>query len=53
MDQEGRAYTRTKWNVDFYVFHATNFAERQYYLELFSRNPDADNPKGIPFVRLA
>lgn len=51
-NEEGRAYARTKWNVDFYVFHATDFAARRYWFDLFSRNPDSSNPKGIPFVKL-
>lgn len=52
MNEEGRAYAQAKWNVDFYVFRATNFNERRYWFELFSKNPDSSNRKGIPFVRL-
>jgi len=51
-DEENRAYVRTKWQVDFYVFEASDVGRRSYFLDLFSRNPDASNQKGIPFVRL-
>ena len=51
-DVENRPYVRSKWHVDFYVFEASDIASRTYYFELFSRNPDQFNPKGIPFIRL-
>lgn len=51
-DEENRAYVRTKWQVDLYVFESSNVTRRQYFLDLFSRNPDGDNRKGIPFIRL-
>lgn len=51
-DVDNRPYVRRRWHVDFYVFEASDIASRTYYFELFSRNPDRFNPKGIPFVRL-
>ena len=49
---DNRAYVRAKWHVDFYVFEASDIASRRYYFELFSRNPDQFNRKGIPLIRL-
>lgn len=51
-DVNNRPYVRARWHVDFYVFHASDIASRSYFLDLFSRNPDQFNRKGIPFVRL-
>ena len=51
-DIDNRPYVRAKWHVDFYVFEASDVANRSYFLELFSRNPDQFNQKGIPFIRL-
>ena len=51
-DPSNRAYVRAKWQVDFYVFEASNIASRSSFLDLFSRSPDGSNRKGIPFVRL-
>ena len=49
---DGREHVRAKWQVDFYVFDANDREHSQYYRDLFSRNPDLSNPKGIPFIRL-
>ena len=51
-DPENRAYVRARWQVDFYVFERSNIGSRNYYFDLFSRNPDSSNQKGIPFVKL-
>ena len=51
-DEENRAYVRSRWQVELYVFESSNVARRQYFLNLFSRNPDNTNRKGIPFVKL-
>ncbi|MDE0364284.1 MAG: hypothetical protein OXP09_01780 [Gammaproteobacteria bacterium] len=51
-DEKNRAYVRARWQVDFYVFEASNLGRRSYFLDLFSRNPDEFNRKGIPFVKL-
>ena len=51
-DQGSRAYVRARWQVDFYVFESSDLASRNYYFELFSRNPDQSSRKGIPFIRI-
>ena len=51
-DEEGRAYVRRKWQVDFYIIDAMDRLRVRYWRTLFSNNPDQSNPKGIPFVRL-
>ncbi|MCY3789408.1 MAG: hypothetical protein OXH63_11535 [Gemmatimonadetes bacterium] len=51
-DEENRAYVRAKWQVDFYVCDLNDTERRDYFLELFSRNPDRTNSKGIPFLAL-
>ena len=51
-DEENRAYVRSRWQVDLYVFESSNVARRAYFLEQFSRNPDSANRKGFPFVKL-
>lgn len=51
-DEENRAYVRSRWQVDLYVFESSNIATRSYFLAQFSRNPDNANRKGIPFVKL-
>lgn len=51
-DEEGRAYVRRRWQVDFYIIDATNRQRVHNWQTLFSNNPDQSNPKGIPFVRL-
>ena len=48
----GRSYVRQKWQVDFYVVESSNLGLRRYYEQLFSRNPDDNNFKGIPYVKL-
>ena len=50
--EAGRDYVRQKWQVDFYIAESSNLGSRRYYEKLFSRNPDASNLKGIPFVKL-
>ena len=51
-DQDGRAYVRRRWQVDFYIINAMDRQRVRYWRTLFSNNPDQSNPKGIPFVRL-
>ena len=51
-DEDGRAYVRRKWQVDFYIVDATDRQRLHYWQVLFSNNPDQSAPKGIPFVRL-
>lgn len=51
-DHQNRGYVRARWQVDFYVFEASDLNRRSYYFSLFSRNPDRDNAKGIPFIKL-
>ena len=51
-DKENREYVRAKWQVDFYVFEASDLKRRSYFIDLFSRNPDKFNRKGIPYVQL-
>ena len=50
--EDGRAYIRRRWQVDFYIIDATDDQRRRYWQRLFSNNPDESNPKGIPVVRL-
>ena len=45
-DPENREYVRARWQVDFYVFESSNIGSRNYYFDLFSRNPDSSNQKG-------
>ena len=49
---ENRPYVRSKYNVDFYIRDSSDLAGRNYFMDMFSRNPDAQSRKGIPFVRL-
>ena len=50
--EDGRDYVRQKWQVDFYVAESSNLGARRKYENLFSRNPDDNNLKGIPYVKL-
>ena len=50
--EDGRDYVRQKWQVDFYVAEASNLGARRKFENLFSRNPDDNNLKGIPYVKL-
>ena len=50
--EDGRDYVRQKWQVDFYVAESSNLGARRKYENLFSRNPDDINLKGIPYVKL-
>ncbi len=47
-----RELTRAKWSCDFYVIESSNIGDRKYYEELFSKNPDLQNRKGIPVIKL-
>ena len=51
-DEKNRAYVRSKWQADLYLFESSNVARRAYFLDLFSRNPDRASQKGIPFIKL-
>ena len=51
-DEDGRAYVRTKWHIDFFIVDANNYKRRDFWQGLFSNNPDQSNPKGIPFVEI-
>ena len=51
-DEDGRAFVRRKWQVDFYIVDAADRQRLRYWQVLFSNNPDQSAPKGIPFVRL-
>ena len=51
-DKENKAYVRSKWHVDLYVLESSDADRREYFLDLFSRNPDGTNRKGIPFLNL-
>ena len=51
-DVANRIYVRQKWHIDFYIVEASNLGLRSYFKQLFSRNPDDSNPKGIPYVKL-
>ena len=51
-NEDGRDYVRQKWQVDFYVAESSNLGARRKYENLFSRNPDDINLKGIPYVKL-
>lgn len=48
----GREYVRTKWFCDFYVIDSSNIGDRKYYENLYSKNPDDLNKKGIPVIIL-
>ena len=50
--EDGHDYVRQKWQVDFYVVESSNFVSRREFEQLFSRNPDDSNLKGIPYVKL-
>lgn len=50
--KEHRSYVRARWHVDFYVADSGDSTRRRYFFDLFSRNPDAANRKGIPYVVL-
>lgn len=50
--EDGRAYVRRKWQVDFYVIDASNRQRRSDWQRFLSNNPDQSNRKGIPVVRL-
>lgn len=52
VSSEGRQYVRSKWGCDFYAMDSSNVGERSYYQELFSNNPDSQNTKGIPVVKI-
>ena len=51
-DLENRMLVRRRWQIDLYVFDGANRQRWDYFFDLFSRNPDAENTKGIPFVRI-
>lgn len=51
-DFDNREYVRAKWSCDLYVIESSNIGDRAYYEELFSRNPDSLNRKGIPVISL-
>jgi len=51
-DINNREYVRAKWSCDLYVIESSNIGDRTYYEELFSRNPDSNNRKGIPVISL-
>ena len=52
MTRDGRSEIRSKWQVDFYVADTNSAAERDYWQDWLSRNPDQSNRKGIPFVTI-
>lgn len=47
-----RTYTRKRWSCDLYAIESSNIARRKYFEDLFSKNPDKENRKGIPVIRL-
>ncbi|QEI13842.1 DUF6932 family protein [Cellvibrio japonicus] len=47
-----RELTRARWSCDLYVIESSNIARRKYYEDFFSQNPDKDNRKGIPVIKL-
>ena len=49
---DNRPYVRAKWNIDFYIRESSDLDGRRYFMDMFSRNPDVQSRKGIPFVRL-
>lgn len=49
---DNREYVRAKWSCDFYVIDSSDVGRRKYYEDLFSRNPDSNNRKGIPVISL-
>ena len=51
-DSRNRGYVRALWQVDFYVFKSSDLGRRSYFFDLFSKNPDRSNPKGIPFIKI-
>jgi hypothetical protein len=51
-DYSNREYVRAKWSCDFYVIESSDIASRRYYEDLFSRNPDSSNRKGIPVISI-
>lgn len=52
IDKKNRGYIRSKWSVDFYVAEQSDLSSLRYFEELFSRNPDSENPKGIPVIKI-
>lgn len=51
-DKANRAYVRAKWSCDLYVIESSDIGWRRYYEDLFSKNPDGLNKKGIPVISL-
>ena len=49
---DNRELTLRKWSCDLYVIDSNNLGDRRYYEDLFSRNPDGANRKGIPVIKL-
>ena len=49
---ENRPRVRRRWQIDLYVFDGANQKRWDYFFDIFSRNPDAESAKGIPFVRI-
>ena len=49
---DGRSYVRQKWQVDFYIVESSDLGSRRKFEQLFSRNPEDDSVKGIPFIKL-
>lgn len=47
-----RLVTRRKYGSDLFVISSEDLGKRKYFTDLFSRNPDADNPKGIAVVNI-
>lgn len=51
-DPDNRARVRQRWQVDLFVVDGANQERWDYFFDIFSRNPDAESAKGIPFIRI-